>query len=98
MTAKKRIEAIVDTLHEPIVGLGPDSRILFMNREAFSVLNLREDAVGRDDLKLAKKLSLFLPIKIRSDPRSSTCLHVEEHSLRAKCFSPRTRRGEKQSK
>ena len=53
MTAKKRIEAIVDTLHEPIVGLGPDRRILFMNREAFSVLNLREDAVGRDAAEVA---------------------------------------------
>ena len=53
MTAKKRIEAIVDTLHEPIVGLGPDRRILFMNREAFSGLNLREDAVGRDAAEVA---------------------------------------------
>ena len=53
MTAKKRIEAIVDTLHEPIVGLGPDRRILFMNSEAFSVLNLREDAVGRDAAEVA---------------------------------------------
>ena len=53
MTAKKRIEAIVDTLHEPIVGLGSDRRILFMNREAFSVLNLREDAVGRDAAEVA---------------------------------------------
>ena len=53
MTAKKRIEAIVDTLHEPIVGLGPDRRILFMNREALSVLNLREDAVGRDAAEVA---------------------------------------------
>ena len=45
MTAKKRIEAIVV--------LGPDRRILFMNREAFSVLNLREDAVGRDAAEVA---------------------------------------------
>ena len=53
MTAKKRIEAIVNTLHEPIVGLGPDRKILFMNREAFSVLNLREDVVGRDATEVA---------------------------------------------
>ena len=53
MTAKKRIEAIVNTLHEPIVGLGPDRRILFMNREALSVLNLREDVVGRDAAEVA---------------------------------------------
>ena len=53
MTAKKRIEAIVNTLHEPIVGLGPDRKILFMNREALSVLNLREDAVGRNATEVA---------------------------------------------
>ncbi len=53
MTAKKRIEAIVDTLHEPIVGLGPDRKILFMNREAFSVLNLREEVVGRNAAEVA---------------------------------------------
>ena len=45
MTAKKRIEAIVNSLHEPIVGLGPDRTILFMNREALSVLNLTESVV-----------------------------------------------------
>ena len=53
MAAKKRIEAIVDTLHEPIVGLDPDRRILFMNREALSVLNLPEEVVGRNATEVA---------------------------------------------
>lgn len=53
MTAKKRIEAIVNTLHEPIVGLGPDRRILFMNREALSLMNLPEGVVGRDATEVA---------------------------------------------
>ena len=53
MTAKKRIEAIVNTLHEPIVGLGPDRKLLFMNREALSVLNLREDVLGRNAAEVA---------------------------------------------
>lgn len=53
LTAKKRIEAIVNTLHEPIVGLGPDRRILFMNCEALSVLNLREEVVGRNATEVA---------------------------------------------
>lgn len=53
MTAKKRIEAIVDTLHGPIIGLGPDRKILFMNQEALSVLNLREDAIGRNATEVA---------------------------------------------
>uniref|UniRef100_UPI00258BCA00 HAMP domain-containing protein n=1 Tax=uncultured Alistipes sp. TaxID=538949 RepID=UPI00258BCA00 len=53
MTAKKRIEAIVNTQIGRIVGLGPDRKILFMNREALSVLNLREDAVGRNATEVA---------------------------------------------
>lgn len=53
LTEKKRIEAIVNTLHEPIVGLGPDRRILFMNREALSVLNLREEVIGRNATEVA---------------------------------------------
>lgn len=53
MAAKKRIEAIVDTLHEPIVGLDPDRRILFMNREALSVLNLPKEVVGRNATEVA---------------------------------------------
>ena len=53
MTAKKRIEAIVDTLHEPIIGLGPDRKILFMNREALAVLNLQAEVVGRNAAEVA---------------------------------------------
>ena len=53
MTAKKRIEAIVNTLHEPIIGLDPEKTILFMNREALSVLNLPEDVIGRNATEVA---------------------------------------------
>ena len=53
MTAKKRIEAIVDTPHEPIIGLGPDRKILFMNREALAVLNLQAEVVGRNAAEVA---------------------------------------------
>ena len=53
MITKKRIEAIVNTLHEPIIGLAPDRTILFMNREALSVLNLPGEVVGRDATEVA---------------------------------------------
>ena len=53
MTAKKRIEAIVNTLHEPIIGLDPEKTILFMNREALSVLNLPENIIGRNATEVA---------------------------------------------
>ena len=49
MTEKKRIEAVVDSLHEPIIGIAPDKTILFVNDPAAAVLNLeRESSVGKD--------------------------------------------------
>ena len=54
MMAKKRIEAVVNSLHEPIIGLDPDKKILFMNDEAFTILNLKpEEAVGRNATEVA---------------------------------------------
>ena len=54
MMAKKRIEAVVNSLHEPIIGLDPDKKILFMNDEAFTNLNLKpEEAVGRNATEVA---------------------------------------------
>lgn len=84
MAAKKRIEAIVDTLHEPIVGLDPDRRILFMNREALSVLNLPHEVVGRNATEVALSNDLLRrlirglcekkdpePLKIYADNKES---------------------------
>ena len=53
MTAKTRIEAIVNSLHEPIIGLDPRKTILFMNREALAVLNLQAEVVGRNAAEVA---------------------------------------------
>lgn len=54
MTEKKRIEAIVNSLHEPIIGLDSERDILFMNDEAFSILNLkRGNIIGRKAAEIA---------------------------------------------
>lgn len=54
MAEKKRIEAIVNSLHEPIIGLDPERNILFMNNEAFSILNLKqENVIGRNATEIA---------------------------------------------
>lgn len=54
MTEKKRIEAIVNSLHEPIIGLDPERKILFMNNEAFAILNLKRDnIIGRNAAEIA---------------------------------------------
>ena len=54
MTNKKRIEAIVNSLHEPIIGLDPDKKILVMNNEAFMILNLKPiDVIGKNAAEVA---------------------------------------------
>lgn len=54
MIEKKRIEAIVNSLHEPIIGLDSERNILFMNDEAFTILNLRPgDTIGRSAAEVA---------------------------------------------
>lgn len=73
MTAKKRIEAIVNSLREPIIGLGPDRSILFMNREALAVLNLREEVVGQNatEVALSNDLLRRLLRELYSDEKPS---------------------------
>lgn len=53
MIEKKRIEAIVNSLHEPIVGLDSSRNIVFMNNEALTILNLKPGDVGRDATEVA---------------------------------------------
>lgn len=60
MSEKKRIEAIVNSLHEPIIGFDPERKILFMNDEASTVLNLtRESAIGLNATEVALRNDLL---------------------------------------
>lgn len=40
LTEKKRIEALIDNIHEPVIGLDEHCNILFMNNEALQITNL----------------------------------------------------------
>jgi PAS domain S-box-containing protein len=45
---KKRIEAIINTMHDPVIGLDEQKRVLFVNSEALQVTGLGEkDMIGR---------------------------------------------------
>lgn len=55
LSAKKFLEAIVNSIHEPIIGLNREREILFINNEALNVLNLKREAVIR---RSAEELSL----------------------------------------
>ena len=55
LSAKKFLEAIVNSIHEPIIGLNTEREILFINNEALNVLNLKRENVIRQS---AEELSL----------------------------------------
>lgn len=56
LSAKKFLEAIVNSIHEPIIGLNREHEILFVNKEALTVLNLkREDVIRRSAEELSLK-------------------------------------------
>ena len=58
--AKKYIEAIVNSIPEPIIGLDRDRSILFANDEALTILNLkRENVMGKSATELALKNDLL---------------------------------------
>ena len=60
LAAKKFLEATVNSIHEPIIGLNREREILFINNEALTVLNLkREDVIRRSAEELSLKNDLL---------------------------------------
>lgn len=45
LSAKKFLEAIVNSINEPIIGLNTEKKILFINDEALNILNLKRENV-----------------------------------------------------
>ncbi|MEG0796025.1 MAG: ATP-binding protein [Odoribacter sp.] len=60
LASKKYVEAIVNSIHEPIIGLDGLRHILFANDEALTVLNLkREEVIGISAAELSLKNDLL---------------------------------------
>ncbi len=60
LRAKKYIETIVNSIHEPILGLDAERTVLFANNEALTILNLKSDEIiGRSAPELALKNDLL---------------------------------------
>lgn len=60
LTTKKYVEAVVNSIHEPIIGLDENRKVLFVNEEALSVLNLsREHILGKQADEMALKNDLL---------------------------------------
>ena len=86
LSAKKFLEAVVNSIHEPIIGLNTEREILFVNNEALNVLNMkRENVIRKSAEELALKNDLLRrlirelvtpgdqkePLKIYADDKES---------------------------
>lgn len=86
LTEKKRIEALIDNIHEPVIGLDEHCNILFMNNEALQITNLsNKDVIGKSVQDIAMKNDLIrtliqdlygkksssAPLKIYADNKES---------------------------
>jgi len=57
---KKRIEALVENIREPVIGLDEHFNILFMNKEALKITNLKsEEVIGKPAQDIAVKNDLM---------------------------------------
>ena len=83
---KKRLETLINNMHDPIIGLDNQDTILFVNDEALKIIGVKqEDVIGKEANKLAVKNDLIrnlisnnksdsqktLPIKIFADGKES---------------------------
>lgn len=81
---KKRLETLINKMHDPIIGLDTSNSILFVNDEALTIFGLKQsDVVGKNVADLAVNNDLIrmlitsetnekiLPIKIFADDRES---------------------------
>lgn len=82
---KKRLETLINNMHDPIIGLDNQDIILFVNNEALKIIGLKqEEVIGKSALKLALENDLIrtllnnksslqktTPIKIFADGKES---------------------------
>lgn len=81
---KKRLETLINKMHDPIIGLDTSNSILFVNDEALAIFGLKQsEVVGKNVADLAVNNDLIrllitsetnekiLPIKIFADDRES---------------------------
>lgn len=82
---KKRLETLINNMHDPIIGLDNQDAILFVNNEALKIIGLKqEEVIGKSALKLASENDLIrtllnnkssfqktTPIKIFADGKES---------------------------
>lgn len=77
---KKRIEAIINNMHDPVLGLDEQKRVLFVNGEALQITGLTEkDLVGKAavDIAVTNDLVRSLITELVQEKQEETVTHAE---------------------
>jgi signal transduction histidine kinase len=60
MNEKKRIETLINNMHDPVIGLDENKKILFANQEALKITGLKEDdIIGKNSKDISVTNDLF---------------------------------------
>lgn len=60
MNEKKRIETLINNMHDPVIGLDEDMRIIFANDEAVKIMGVTlDEMIGKDAKNLALRNDLI---------------------------------------
>lgn len=63
LQGKKRIETLIDNLHDPVIGIDEEGKVLFANEEALTISGLKkEDFIGQPIQQVALKNDLIRDI------------------------------------
>ena len=70
ISEKQRTETIIDTLHDPLIGLDEKNQILFVNTEGVAVLGLKKEAlIGQYAPDVALKNDLLRSLLTKISPK-----------------------------
>ncbi|KOS07313.1 histidine kinase [Flavobacterium akiainvivens] len=79
MTEKRRVETLINNLHDPVIGLDEKNRILFINEEALKISGLKkETTIGKPaaDVALHNDLLRLLLQQISTAPTKEEPLKI----------------------
>lgn len=81
MNEKQRIETLINKMHDPVIGLDENKKILFANQEALKITGLKEeDIIGKNSKDISVTNDLFR--SLLQD------LMIPEHEIRKKKSTP----------
>lgn len=68
---KKRLETLINNMHDPIIGLDNEGIVLFMNDEALKIIGMKlEDIIGKSAAVLASSNDLIRSLILKEDTDS----------------------------